>query len=247
MKLAAIYNVWDGAELLGGSIKCIEKYVDLIIITYQQVSNFGEYYNPMTEINAAVKDIPHKKIFIHKYHPFVGTGFRNETVKRNKGLDIARFHQCSHFFHIDCDEYYKDFGRLKEFYIHSKTNGSVLNIMTYFKKPTLRLENPDNYFVPFIHRLDKITEVGMRPYPFYSDPTRRVNTQDVIIIPGFMHHFSYIRKDINRKVNNSSARDNIQKSKLLECYNDPQVGAGYYLPDYKQKLIEVENIFNIKI
>jgi hypothetical protein len=62
-----------------------------------------------------------------------------------------------------------------------------------------------------------------------------------------MHHFSYVRKNIERKINNSSARANILKSKLLEDYNNPEVGPGFYVQDFKQRLIEVPNYFNINI
>ncbi len=47
MKLAAIYNVWDGVELLKHSIASIKQDVDLIIIVYQDISNFGEEFNPL--------------------------------------------------------------------------------------------------------------------------------------------------------------------------------------------------------
>jgi len=50
MKLAAIYNVWDGVELLHGSIECIKDHVNQIIIVWQNVSNIGEIYDPMPEM-----------------------------------------------------------------------------------------------------------------------------------------------------------------------------------------------------
>jgi len=53
MKLAAIYNLWDGEELLLGSMKCLKDHVDLFIIVWQEVSNFGEPHNPLDNLNFA--------------------------------------------------------------------------------------------------------------------------------------------------------------------------------------------------
>jgi len=123
--------------------------------------------------------------------------------------------------------------------------GSVAKIITYFKRPNLRLKSFDNYYVPFIHKLHPNTVTGMPTYPFYVDPTRRINTDEVFLITDSMHHFSYCRLDIERKMRNSSARNNIMKSKLLEDYNNPNLGAGYFLKDYGQTLIEFEDIFGL--
>lgn len=240
MKLAAIYNVWDGSELLEGSINCLKNHVDLFIIIWQDVSNFGEYFNPLPDI--PIED----KIILRKYIPKSVHGSRNEISKRQLGLDIAKQNGCTHFIHLDCDEYYEDFGKSKQAYIESGHKGSVCKMFTYFKEPTLRLENPDNYFVPFIHELRPDTLAGNKKYPFYCDPTRRINENDVIGLPFLMHHYSWIRKDAERKARNSSARNNILKSNLLKDYNG-DISEGYFLKDYNQKLIRSENIFNIEI
>ena len=42
MKLGVSYNLFDGEELLEGSIKQIRSEVDYISVVYQEVSNFGE-------------------------------------------------------------------------------------------------------------------------------------------------------------------------------------------------------------
>jgi hypothetical protein len=38
---------------------------------------------------------------------------------------------------------------------------------------------------------------------------------------------------------------NIERSQLLQDYYSDETKAGYYLKDYKQKLVEVDNIFSI--
>ncbi len=255
MKLSAIYNVWDGVELLKGSIDCLKNDVDLIVIVYQTVSNYGEEMDPTEEIYQALEGIPTDKIRLELYKPEcldrIAGGSEHERMKRNIGLGIAKSNNCTHFLHLDCDEYYVDFKQLKEDYLLSDHQGSVCRILTYFKKPTLRLLNYDNYFVPFIHKLNPGTSVGINnKHPFYVDPTRRVNCNDVILLGHrgeAMHHFSYVRKDIERKIRNSSARKNIFNNNVLEEYNSTLVAAGYFVKLYQQHLIEVPNIFNIKI
>jgi hypothetical protein len=145
---------------------------------------------------------------------------------------------------MDCDEYYKFFGEAKEIYLRFGHKGSVVPLYTYFKKPTLRLEVPENYYVPFIHELRDDTTAGVMKYPFYVDPTRRINESDVIEIPIHMHHYSYIRKDIDRKIRNSTARKNLLKSLHREEY-DRDLKAGDYLKCFDRTLIEVPDYFNI--
>ena len=45
MKLGVSYNIFDGEELLEGSIKQIKDQVDYISVVYQTISNFGNSCN----------------------------------------------------------------------------------------------------------------------------------------------------------------------------------------------------------
>ena len=256
MRLAAIFNVWfDSIELLKGSLHCIKNHVDVIIIVYQDTSNFGEYYNVFPELEKATEDVDSIKIVYHHYIPDTKMGGAfNEKQKRQLGITMARGFDCTHFLHMDCDEYYTDFGKAKQQFIDSGAKGSVCKLWTYFKKPTLRFENHEGYFVPFIHELKPASSVGAKHYPFYVDPTRRISTPflvynetNIVEIEEKMHHFSYVRKDITIKLRNSSARDNIAKGAVLDYYNDPELGAGSYVKDFDMKLVEVENLFGIDI
>jgi hypothetical protein len=243
MKLAAIYNVWDGAELLNGSIDQIAQHVDVIIIVYQTISNFGEQYNPLDDFKIIYPD---KTILIY-FEPQQNCGFPNECLKRNIGIKKAIELNCTHFLHMDCDEYYLNFGNAKQQFIDSGANGSVCKIITYFKKPIYRFETEDGYFVPFIHKLNSNTIAGAKHYPFYVDPTRKINEQNVIELDVVMQHYSWVRKDIYRKANNSSAKFNIEKGTMLLDYNNPNCGPGFYVTDYDKKLTLVDNYFNIII
>lgn len=240
-KLAAIYNCWDGIELLRGSMLCLKDHVDLFIIVWQDVSNFGELYSPIPDMDLS----GFSNVILQRYDPVIGNGAFNEKKKRNIGLNIAMREGCTHFLHIDCDEFYEDFGRAKELYLQSENRGSVCKLYTYFKLPTLRFETPDGYFLPFIHELRPETQAGVSKYPFYCDPTRRINEVNVIELPVFMHHFSWVRKDIERKCRNSSAKENIERGKMLQDYYSEDVGEGFYVRDYDKKLTVVPDLFNI--
>jgi hypothetical protein len=247
VKLAAIYNVFDGEELLKGSIDQLS--VDLIIIVWQDVSNFGESYSPMERMQAdGIDKLPN--VIFHRYTPQVGSGQNNEIRKRQIGINIAKEHNCTHFLHLDCDEYYdkKEFEDEKNYILENDIQGSVCKMFTYFKKPTWRLATPDGYFVPFIHRLKHNTKIEKK-YPFYVDPTRGINETEVKELPIFMHHFSWVRDNIERKANNSSAKSNIFKGTLLKDYYSTNLFSnpeGYYLKDFNKRLILVENKFNVK-
>lgn len=247
MKLAAIYNVWDGVEHLRGSMECLKNEVDLFVIVWQDVSNFGEKYSPLKEIQDASDDLS-MTVLLQKYTPNVamGGGY-NERRKRNIGLDIAKQHNCTHFFHLDCDEYYPNFAEAKRQYISTGAQGSACKIYTYFKEKTLRCETEDGYFVPFIHALRPDTVAGVKHYPFYVDPTRRINETDVALLHTHMHHYSWVRNDIERKVRNSTAKNGIARGKLLEDYYSPEVGEGFYVRDWGKRLVRVEDTTPISV
>ena len=256
-KLSVLYNVWiDSVELLKGSIECIKDHVDVIIIIYQRKSNWGEEGDPLPSIYKSIKVVPRRKVILYEYIPDNKSASIHEREKRNEGLRIAKENKCTHFLHMDCDEYYEDFGSAKEEYFKSGAIGSVCQMWTYFKKPTLRFENHEGYFVPFIHELYHDTVAGNNHYPYYVDPTRRVGYEtrviplaeyNIALLQAKMHHFSWVRKDINIKVRNSTARNNIAKGTAVEDYNNPELGTGFYVRDFQMKLIEVENIFGIDI
>lgn len=246
MKLASIINVWDGCELLKYAIKSTCEATDLYVIVYQTESNFGEKYDPSEEIQEVLELFRHKKFILRIYYPEKPGGFSNEVAKRNIGLYVAREHGCTHFYFQDTDELYENFPEAVQAYKDKCVEGTVCPIYTYFRRPTLRFENPDNYFVPFIHKLRPDSVAGTQNYPFYVDPTRSSTASGVVKLDVFMHHFSYIRRDLARKLCNSSAKFNINGAEIMRDYDN--AAPGYYVDHiFRQKLIEVPNLFNIEI
>lgn len=244
MRLAAIYNVWDGIELLAGSMRSIQSRVDEFIIVWQDISNFGDQSITEQMIIQAIPELDN--ITFMKHVPVVGLGMKNEIAKRNIGIEMAKHLRCTHFILMDTDEYYDDFGYCVKLFDQCGHRGSVCKLLTYFRHPTLRFENPDNYYVPFIHELNDNSITGNKSYPFYVDPTRRINEIDVVELPIYMHHFSYVRENIDRKLMNSSARNNIIKIIDQIKFDYENASPGFVVKSYNnQKLITVDNKFNI--
>lgn len=181
----------------------------------------------------------------------------NETRKRNFGLKWCRDNRCSHVLSMDCDEFYdqKDFTNAKETIEQQGYDGSACMLETYFGSPTWKIEPPEKYFVPFIHRVYAHTSHlrDHTSYPVYCDPTRQIvgdhkflifNRHEVV-----MHHMSYVRHDIRRKLENSTARTNFHDiEKFVEFFTSWKPGQRIFFPQDMSKsyqVCSVSNIFNI--
>ena len=211
MKLAAIFNVWDGEEHLKKAIDYIYDEVDYIIVCTQLKSNFGEWYVPDLMCLWGMH-----KISIFKYDPELDKdGFYNELTKRQGGVDRAKKLHCTHFLLMDCDEFYPDFKELKQEYIESGADGSVCEIETYLAKETYRLYPAMKFRVPFIHKLEKDTVLG-GTYQYSCDKTRVTRSSVIHSMSKPMHHMSWVRDNLDRKIRNSSARDFRDNDKIKE-------------------------------
>lgn len=245
MKLCAIYNVWDDWDLLYHSTENIRPLVDGIIIIASETSNYGE--------KSIIPYWGRDKVFIRE--PQFTHPMNSETDKRNYGLQIARSEGYTHFLTIDADEFYDpiEFLKAKErFHVERNLDGLVCRLQCYFKKPTLTI-GIESTLVPFIHKLTPtIKHEFNRNYPFAwegrdirIDPTRSLNinsgvefTTDIT-----MHHMSWIRKDYEKKIRNSTARANIEKSTIRQ---DLMLAKdGYFCKFYGKVLYTVPNRFNL--
>lgn len=244
MKLCAIYIVWfDGIEILPYSIESIRIHVDEVIVIYSNTSNYGNTVEYGKELDAL-------NVTLVNWEPTNGKRpVVNETAKRNFGLKVARTFGFTHFIMMDCDECY-DPVEFEQAKIEAERVNLVAPVKVYIKKPTYQL--PDHTLVPFITRLtDKLEFGSFRNYPFaydkqhaHIDPTRRLNiVKGVEMSKATMHHYSWVRKDIMKKANNSTAKVNILKSDIFEDYQNAK--PGYYSKFYRANIQEVENTFKI--
>lgn len=247
MKLAAVYNVWaDCIELLQHSIDNIRPVVDGVIIVWSNYSNRGNYQEYA---------LPKDCLLFHK-EPSHGTPHLNELAKRNHGLIMARVNDFTHFIMMDSDEFYRPEQlriEREQFEKRPDLQGVVHPVVTYFASPTLTL-GYDRTVVPGIHRItDKLKyEFNSVKYPFTLDqhakpridPTRRLNINSGVEWSDFpMHHYSWIRKHIDLKIENSSAK--LVRSKEIIYRDLENAKAGYKCELYGKVLEKCENYFNI--
>lgn len=244
MKLVAIYNVWADWDILEHSLKNIEPLVDGIIIVGSTMSNFGEHF-PIPEhfLNRVVVREPQFK-----------QAHESETDKRNFGLALARKAGYTHFLTIDSDEFYdpEEFKQAQDsFKDDPNLKGLVCQCKTYFRSPTLTV-GLDVTLVPFIHEVTPtIKHEFNRNYPFAwidrqikIDPTRSLNINSGVgRIQMPMHHMSWIRSSFARKIRNSTAKANLERSTIWE---DLRLAKdGYYCKFYAKHLHTVANRFSI--
>lgn len=245
MRLVAIYSVWADWDILKFSIKNLSPLVEGIIIVGSERSNHGEIF-PIPE------EFKTHELFIRE--PHFHDPRHSETDKRNFGLDRAREQGYTHFLTIDSDECYEPEQFLREkarFLNEPNLKGLVCNCQTYFKKPTLTI-GLDTTLVPFIHELTPtIKHEFNKNYPFSwdgkairIDPTRSLNINSGVERTDLrMMHYSWIRKDFDLKIRNSTASANLKRSTILEDL--AQAKPGYHVKFYNKTLTECENIFGI--
>jgi hypothetical protein len=257
-KLAAIYSVFDGEELLEQSILSIREHVDVVIAISQKQSNFGEQNDAGFIECERLRSLGIVDIH-HEFHPKFETdaknfGTHNEKDKRNLGLQLAKEIHCTHFLFVDCDEFYvkSDFQKAFQLFLDSKAEGSVVSIQNHFKFPQWAFSKLETFYVPFIHVLKLETEVYNPNYPFACDATRTINTQEVIFIQPeicIMQHYGWIRKDLQKKIRNSSATSKLNLY-LPFIENDiVKAEPGYQLCKYfdYQQLKYQEPLFEVSV
>lgn len=248
MRLSVIINAWaDTAELLP---HCINNYIpvcDNVIVVYSNMSNRGNIIPFMVPFG-------HENVQYFHCEPLMNiTPLQNETRKRNFGIQKAKEFESTHFLMSDADEFYEQdqFAKEKERIESRNLNGLVSSLRVYIKEPTLSCE--DHTLVPFIHKLLPNTCVGAHKYyPFavdkqgnaHIDPSRRVNyTSRIEMSSAVMHHYSYVRQDIELKINNSSA--NLRKSAQVIREEMMDAKPGYISKLYHRELVTSPNYFNL--
>lgn len=245
MRIVAIYICWHDWDLLEKSVKNIRSLVDKIIVVGSEMSNFG---------NKSPIKWPENVVELTWEPDLSLSPHQNETEKRNYGISFAKTMDFTHFIMLDADEYYKrfDFSEAKKYMIDNPScNGLVHPLNVLFKKPTYYLH--DHTLVPGITKLLNGLKTGKHPeFPFakdsdgnfHIDPTRQYNVKNNIKLwPTPMWHASWIRKDVNVKIENSAARNNIKRSSIYKDLENADIGV--YNDFYRDTIKECENYFNL--
>lgn len=249
MKLGISYNLFDGEELLESSIKSVRSSADHINVIYQKISNWGE---PCSEnLEDLLNDLVKKKLIdkIYCYSPKKTSAGKNELHKRNIGLNIAKSRFCSHFLTMDCDEFYhqNQFDEAKKFIIANKIEASSCKFINYIKQPIWQIQADPQMYVPFITKINLFTKLSRKSYfPVLVDPTRKMNGEKKYkffeATDLRMEHMSMVRKNLLKKYNNSSSKKYLDPEFITQVLD-------YQYPNkfFGSDVLEVENVFNIKI
>ena len=256
-KIGVSYNVFDGEELLPGSIECIGDVIDFVTVVYQEKSNIGNEHD--IDIKRYLEELVEDGLIdtLIRYEPDITISTHaNEILKRNIGLTEVRDNGCHYHINMDTDEYYKtdEFEKMCEVVINGGYNSSAFQLATYYGDQYHQLSPKETYYVNGLHKIETDTKFQFNhPFPVLVDPTRRVNTFDKCKIflrdEIEMHHLSHVRRNYRSKLENSSALINFSDKieKLMECYiNWDETVINVITPPYQKcNLIMVNNNFNI--
>lgn len=259
MKLCAVIISWgDDDAMLSLLLERTSYLVDGSILINSKFSNFGEVAEERVQTSLDGKHIS------FNWEPDLTKDPRtNETAKRQFGLDKARELGYTHFIMMDADEFYlpEEFNKEKQRFIDNPDlAGLVCRVKCYFRSPTLTI-GYDTTLVPFIHKITPSLRFEFnRNYPFAwtdtdsipftekkrirIDPTRSMNINSGVEWSDItMHHFSWVRTDIKKKIRNSTARQNLERSTIVQDYQHAK--PGYFLQFYGKTLEEVPNVFGL--
>lgn len=256
-KLGVAYNVFeDSIELLEKSIISIRNVADYITIIYQNISNMGNAGE--IDVKPILQDLKDRGLIdsFYLYKPQLNAQIPhiNEMSKRNMGLYVCQNEKCSHFMSMDCDEFYIE-SELKRAYdtiIENDYDSSACQLQTYWKTGEWVLDPPEDYYVSLIYKIRPNVEFVLgHVFPVLVDPTRRMKPENCKIFNRDeieMHHMSYVRDNIAKKLFNSSSISSFGDiiDDLINTFNDWKVGEKAFMPDRnKYDLKKVKNRFNI--
>lgn len=211
MKLIALYTVFNGTELLDGSISRIVDHVDEILVCYQTISNTGT--KSREPIQWKRKSKYASKIKFIEWTPDLSKSTKqNEVDKHNFMLSCARRNGFSHYVLMACDHYYdtEQFASAKQQLIESPVDVTATQMYTYYKHINWRIEPIEDYCMPFICKIrDGVYfHYGLK-YPVKTDPSVVMTKCDSFRLfsePEIMlNHYSMIRTDIHNKFKNAAA------------------------------------------
>ena len=234
------YSVFDGEELLESSLKSIRDSVDYINVVYQQHSWYGNPADPkllpllkrlqkLGLIDELIEYVPNYKMRAGK----------QEVQKRNIGLKYAKKHGIDYFMCMDTDEFYvaQELENAKRYIIKYGITHSFCPIVAYVS-PTRRCLSPVSNSVQLFSRVGFLSKLKRNSHNVaLVDPTRQLNHipfAKYFVLPNIeMHHMTGFRKDMDKKLKNSSGGINTLKA------ND-------VLKRLAINSVTVPDIFNIK-
>lgn len=223
MRLSAVFNFFDGGELLVPALCNIRPHVDHISLITQDISNYG---NAMSVRSKAALDAAVALGLIDtlsNYTPDLTLpGGINEFRKRAMGIRCARNAGADHLMFCDVDEFYRgdQLEAAKSYMVEHRVDFSTVGYQNYYRRPTWRLVPGEDFSGPrfnvsFLCRMtDQTVHEHGSWYPVIDvDPTRRIHVRGgrhhfFAASAIAMHHMTGVRLDMEEKLSNSSCNDN---------------------------------------
>jgi len=258
-KLGIAYNIFDDSiELLEKSILSVRNVADYITVIYQDISNMGN----VSEVNLKelLTEYKNKGLIdsFYLYKPQLNAPIPhiNEINKRNMGLYVCQGEGCTHYMSMDSDEFYKEdeLRKVLNVMVEGNYDSSACQLQTYWKSGEWVLDPPEEYYVSLIYKIRSGVDFVLgHNFPVLVDPTRRMNPGNCKVLTRYeieMHHMSYVRKNIDKKLFNSSAVHNFSNrlDELINYYNGWKEGDRALLAGVEEhyyNLNKVDNIFNV--
>jgi hypothetical protein len=154
----------------------------------------------------------------------------NEMIKHDFMIQYAKKEGATHFILSACDHIYSK----ESFEYAKKIKADVIltQMFTYYKEKTWRIDPPEGYYMPFIHKMYFGTSISSSiKYPERVDPAVKVNTgNDIHVAPidqCVLHHYSMIRVDIENKFRNAASSirwTQRQKDQFIREYRNAKPG-----------------------
>jgi hypothetical protein len=262
MKLGVSYNVFDGEELLEGSIRYIRDQVDYISAVYQTSAWFGA--KASDNLLKTLNHLLDKKYIdeICEYHSEIvidedaTKAHMQQLDKRNVGLEMSKKNGCTHHMTIDVDEFYlpDQFRYMKNYMDTENFQACALQHLQYYKDSIYMIYPPEGEYIIGIFKIqDDMKFVYGAECPVPVDPSRKPEGENVrlaIFARSLiqMHHMSFVRKDIRTKLISSIAKNSINHNidKIVNYYNNwkypmQAMWAGGNLLD----ILKVERMFDV--
>lgn len=234
---------FEGCEHLKNIAYELRPYCDEITVCLQKESYHGE---PIKQFDVDVVENLKKLGYIDSIIWFEPTNMHTdreigdaprliETDKRNFICDyFENVSKCSHCMIIDSDEFYdgEDFKAAKEEYNKDpEIHVSYCEYVNYYRDYQHVMVWPFKCYVPFIAEVEYRFDFDKGNFSMPSDPTRRYLMEKNSYFNIFswqlvkMHHLSWIRINIENKINSWSSKNlfkdinDLQKQILDRYYN----------------------------
>lgn len=244
LKWCVSYSVFDGEELLEPSILAIRDEVDHVQVLYQVHSWTGTHENK--ELPVFLNKLKEKGLIdelIEFKSDFKDKPWHNELKKRNIGLTAAKKAKCDYFMTMDTDEFYfkNEFHKAKHEIVSNGITHSYAMSENYGLKPTEKIVYEHTCCVPFFSKVRWFSRLGdNKKAPCLCDPTRMMLnypfTKHYLLFGLSMQHMKRVRKDLLKKIVNSSAYDGKKRSgggNLQTCIVEDVFNILPYLNDDK--------------